>query len=112
MPEKSRKRTRFRPGRSGNPSGRPKGTPNKATQEIRESSRRLLVDPAYVDQLKRRIIAGKAPHMETLLHHYAYGKPPDHLDVSGSALASPVFVRFIGLDDASALRDKGNRGGL
>lgn len=60
--------------------GRKPGIPNKATAEIKETAQRLLSDPAYVDSLKRRLPAGKAPHMETLLHHYAYGKPKDTLD--------------------------------
>lgn len=64
--------------------GRKPGVPNRATLEIRDASRRLLEDPAYQVSLKRRLSAGKAPHMETLLHHYAYGKPKDELDLGGS----------------------------
>lgn len=57
--------------------GRPKGATNKITREIRELSQGLLTDPAYLESLRRRLTSGKAPHMETLLHHYAYGKPKD-----------------------------------
>lgn len=79
--------TRRPPGRpKGTPKtgGRQKGTPNKATVEIREIARALVEDPAYVASLRERLIAGEAPHMETLLHHYAYGKPPERVEVSGS----------------------------
>jgi hypothetical protein len=49
--------------------------PNKATQEIREFARNILMSDGYRRSLVRRIEAGKAPHMEVLLHHYAFGKP-------------------------------------
>ena len=68
----------------GNPQnlrkGRPKGIPNKATREIKAVALDLLSDPTYVASLRRRLPAGKAPHMETLLHHYAFGKPKETLE--------------------------------
>lgn len=60
--------------------GRPKGAVNKATREIKDIASGMLSDPAYVESLRRRLTSGKAPHMETLLHHYAYGKPKESLD--------------------------------
>lgn len=82
----------------GNPQnlrkGRPKGIPNKATREIKAIAAELLSDPAYVASLRRRLPAGKAPHMETLLHHYAYGKPKESLAVSGEG-GGPVVVKFV-----------------
>ena len=64
--------------------GRPKGVPNKATREIKESARRLVEDPAYLESLRRRLTSGKAPHMESLLFYYAYGKPKEQTEFSGS----------------------------
>lgn len=64
----------FRPGHP-QIGGRRKGRSNKATVEIRERARQIVEDPQYVASLQRRLIAGKAPHMETLLFQFAYGKP-------------------------------------
>lgn len=64
--------------------GRKPGVPNRATVEIKESSRRLVEDPDYVQSLRRRLVSGKAPHMETLLFHYAYGKPKDTTALEGN----------------------------
>ena len=60
--------------------GRPKGAVNATTRDSREMATRLVTDPAYVANLRERLVEGKAPHMETLLHHYAYGKPKETLD--------------------------------
>jgi hypothetical protein len=38
--------------------------------------------------LERRILAGTAPHMEVLLHHYAFGKPT-HKYVAPAPAAPP-----------------------
>lgn len=73
---------KFQKGQSGNPTGRPPG-PNKATTEIREAARKLVEDQAYAAELAVRLKAGKAPHMETLLFHYAYGKPKDVTEHEG-----------------------------
>jgi hypothetical protein len=65
-----------RPFTKGNPGGgRPKGAQNKATLEIKEFARNFLMSDRYQRTLERRILAGTAPHMEVLLHHYAFGKP-------------------------------------
>lgn len=61
--------------------GRPKGALNKSTRDIQEFSRATLEDPEYVRELKTRLRRGKAPHVETLLYHYAFGKPKETLNV-------------------------------
>lgn len=55
--------------------GRPPGSLNRATREIRELARLILRKRPYLARLRRRLIDGKAPHMETLLFQYAYGRP-------------------------------------
>lgn len=74
--------------------GRPVGATNKASREIKDIASGMLSDPAYVESLRRRLTSGKAPHMETLLHHYAYGKPKESLAVSGEG-GGPVVVKFV-----------------
>ena len=62
--------------------GRPKGAVNKITQAIATLARELTFDnPKYVKGLKKRLAAGRAPHMETLLAYYGYGKPADKLKI-------------------------------
>ena len=65
--------------------GRAKGTPNKQTVEIAEASRRLLEDPIYRDGFKTRLqTASLAPALEAMLWHYAYGRPVERVEHSGT----------------------------
>ena len=55
--------------------GRKKGTPNKASGEVREVARRLVGDPIYLANLKIRLEQGAAGPIESTLWFYAWGKP-------------------------------------
>lgn len=77
--------------RRGGP-GRPKGCPNKVTREIKMIARAVLDDPAYQESVKQRMIDGKAPHLETLYHYYADGKPKDTLVVQDAPPPLVVVV--------------------
>ena len=66
----------------GNP-GRKPGSRNRVSREIRDIARGLLEDGVYQRKLRLRLLAGTAPQVETLLYHYAYGKPQDSLAVTG-----------------------------
>ena len=58
---------RFKPGESGNPEGRPKGTPNKATTEIKE---------AYVN-----LIHGNLDQIQEWLNRVAQRNPEKAFDM-------------------------------
>ena len=36
----------------------------------------------HVLHLRRRVLRGDAPHMETLIWHYRFGKPKDTLEIN------------------------------
>jgi hypothetical protein len=76
--------------------GRPKGVPNKLTIEVRELARNIVNNDAYLERLKVRIDRGSAPHMETLLWHYAWGKPKETLEMAGVEGGPSISVSFGG----------------
>lgn len=81
----SNRRPPGRPKGTPKTGGRAKGTPNKATVEVREVARRLVEDPEYQDRFKRRLLAGElAPGVEQMLWAYAYGKPKETIELQGN----------------------------
>lgn len=73
--------------------GRPKGCRNKVSEDIAAYARSFLESSEYRASAHRRILAGKAPHLETLLYQYAYGKPPDKLEVTGADGGPLEFIQ-------------------
>jgi uncharacterized protein YdeI (BOF family) len=65
--------------------GRQKGTPNRVTVEAREAAGALVDDPIYRRTLARDMRARTVqPAIESLLWHYAKGKPKDVVEITGS----------------------------
>jgi len=68
----------FRPGQSGNPCGRPKGSRNKNSLAVREWATGTVEDPKVQARLLADARTGKLhPSVLTVLMTYAYGKPRD-----------------------------------
>jgi hypothetical protein len=104
VPAENRDKTgKFVPGASGNPAGNHLGTKHKATQEVREASRRLVEDPIYRANLKARLDAGTAGPMETLLWKYAYGEPSKTPDGAASVINVAVF-KDLSVDELRVLQ--------
>lgn len=74
--------------------GRIKGTPNKTTTDIAQCCRDLVDDVKYRASLKTRLDSGQlAPALESMLWHYAHGKPKEHVEHSGE-IQMPSRVIF------------------
>lgn len=81
--------------------GRVKGTPNKATVEVRQLCQRLLDDPDYQDRFKRRLIAGElAAGMEQTVWAYAYGKPKETVELQGEGGGPLTSIAWVVVDPA------------
>lgn len=76
----------------GGSTGRPKGCLNKVTRDVQLLAKQFVDDASYRTSLKGRLAKGQAPHMETLLWHYAYGKPKESLDVKFPQGVPPLSV--------------------
>lgn len=73
--------------------GRPKGSKNKITLAAKELAEEIL-DDEYLERLKQRVKSGKASHMETLLWHYAKGKPKGD-DSEGPEDRQPIRIQIL-----------------
>ena len=63
--------------------GRAKGTLNKATLLARTRAREILESDEYKLYFERRLQDDTlAPGVESMLWHYAYGKPTDKLEIN------------------------------
>lgn len=89
---KPKRKYRFQPGTSGNPAGRPKGVPNKATHEIKVFATSILDSPEYRENFEVRAKAGKLhPTLEQMLYFYRYGKPKEVVQLEGSESLSELL---------------------
>ncbi len=88
---------RFQLGRAKT-GGRRAGMPNNATRDVREFARGLVGDTSYQRSLLRRLRSGSLPGtVESLLWHYAFGKPKETLGLqppNSTQTADPDLSRL------------------
>jgi hypothetical protein len=97
----------FQKGVSGNPGGRPAGSANKVTPEIRTLSRSLF-DAHYWQRVRGQLRDGTLhPSIETKLLSYAYGEPRS-LDAAGPGISVQIgFLQTMLPDDTSGSNGNG-----
>jgi len=69
-------------------SGRPPGGKNKVTLAAKDFAQELLDDKEYRDNLKERILSGRAANIEMYMWNRCVGKPVETLEVRA---AEPLF---------------------
>jgi hypothetical protein len=101
----SKLRHLWKKGQSGNPKGRQKGIPNKATIEIKEFCRGVLTSSKYRASLRARIADGRLPAaIESLMWYYAYGKPKETIELEGGDTHNHLWVLSETPEGLEALR--------
>lgn len=74
--------------------GRRAGTRNKRSEGIEQWARAAVERPEYRERLTARLEEGiLAPAVETMLFHYAYGKPTEHIEHTG-ANNGPLVILY------------------
>ena len=64
--------------------GRQKGVLTRGQVDIQRLARELVTDPIYLANLSARLRSGKcSPQVEAKLYAYAFGEPPQHVEVAG-----------------------------
>jgi hypothetical protein len=62
--------------------GRPRGATGLIQREFKECWHLFLNSDEYRDNAKRRILSGRAPHLESYLLNRIYGKPQEQVAVT------------------------------
>jgi hypothetical protein len=74
--------------------GRREGIPNRATAEFKGFWQQFLASTEYRDSLKRRMLDGKADHMERYVAELLYGRPRQEIDVHGDKSITVIVSRM------------------
>jgi len=72
----------FQKGKSGNPEGRPKGSPNRTTKELRQLIREVVDWEDFFCTLASQAKEGNLQASKLILL-YGYGVPKDMSDIEG-----------------------------
>jgi len=102
--------TKWQPGQSGNPLGRPRGSRNRVTIEAKRAASEIVDDPEYRRSLYERAIAGTlAPAIEALLWYYSKGKPVDYISVQGKIAVTAHQLGRLSMADLMRARELATR---
>ena len=82
--------------------GRPKGS--QEIIDIKKFAKELFSSPEYRLALEERLRKGKAPHIEKELLYYAFGKPREVIEFTGT-VTHEYRDRFNEIMAAPALKD-------
>src|SRR3954470_7502356 len=75
--------------------GRRKGTPNKATVEVKAVCGAIVDDRIYLKNLVKRARAGRLPPaVETMIWHYAKGKPAERVELKTDVLTAEAAAKM------------------
>jgi hypothetical protein len=88
--------------------GKPKGTLSHKRREVKEFFEKFFDSKEYQDNLKSRILRGKAQAIETLGYYYVCGKPKERVQIDDphgllsnhDAIAEAIIVRITSLATA------------
>ena len=88
---------------AGNP-GRRVGSKNKSTAEIKQFAADVLLGKSpgiYRENLRKRIMAGEAPHMEKFFAEHLWGKPKESIDLNITKTHISVLLSLSDLELAA-----------
>lgn len=71
--------------------GRPRGARNQATKELKDFWREFFESDAWRENAKYRMVQGKAPHLESYWLNKTFGRPTEHVELTGQD-GGPVTV--------------------
>ena len=73
--------------------GKSDGSSTTVTRQVKELCCNLVEDPKYQASFKRRLLSGElSPALESLVWHYAFGKPKDEVDL---ATQGPIEITWL-----------------
>src|SRR5688572_17757086 len=85
--------------------GRPKGAVNLVKREAAAFARSVVQSPEYVEWLWERVTNRTLhPETEKLLWQYAYGRPPEHIQLNVSH--DTVDLAELSLDELATLTER------
>jgi hypothetical protein len=68
--------------------------------EAKAACAELVDDPIYREKLKARLMKGKlAPALESMLWHYAKGKPKEQIVISADKTLAQLIAEALGIGD-------------